>query len=160
MKIAAARGFDNDTSRSLGYLLRDISRRILRLTTERLEPFGISLPQYFALRELWQEEGLTQRELANRVGILEPTMVSTIDALECAGLVVRSRSRDDRRKTHVLLTERGRGLSNEALGIAADVLDSALAGVGSHEIVAMRDVLQRMKSNLAPGAAHKVPSKL
>ncbi len=149
MKSAAGRGFDHDTNRSLGYLLRDASRRILRLTTARLEPHGITLPQYFALRELWQEEGLTQRELANRVGILEPTMVSTIDALETAGLVVRSRSRDDRRKTHVLLSERGHALRGEALGIAAGVLDAALAGIEPSEIAVVRSVLQRIKANLA-----------
>ena len=145
------RGFDTDTNRSIGYLLRDTSRRILRLTAERLEPHGITLPQYFALRELWQDEGLTQRELAHRVGILEPTIVATLDALETAGFVARSRSRDDRRKTHVLLTDAGRALRETALGIAAEVLDTALAGASDDEIAVMRVLLQRMKANLAVG---------
>lgn len=141
-------GFNVDTNRSLGYLLRDTSRRILRQTSGRLEPLGITLPQYFALRELWQTDGCTQRELANAVGILEPTMVATIDGLEAAGLVVRSRSREDRRKTHVVLTERGNALRDAAHAVASDVLDLALAGVGEREIELVRDVLQRMKANL------------
>ena len=125
----ARRGFSEETERSFGYLLRDMSRRILQLTTEGLGQHGITLPQYFALRELWQRDGCTQRELANAVGILEPTMVATIDALEAAGLVARSRSTSDRRKTHVLLTERGHALRADALGLAARVLEIALEGV-------------------------------
>lgn len=149
MSVSADRGgFNVDTNRSLGYLLRDTSRRILRLTATLLEPHGITLPQYFALRELWQTDGCTQRELANAVGILEPTMVATIDGLEHAGLVVRSRSRDDRRKTHVLLTERGRALRETALGIAERVLDHGLDGVSGADIDVVRDVLQRLKANL------------
>lgn len=149
MSAAAGRGFSLDTNSSFGYLLRDTSRRILRLTTGLLEPHGITLPQYFALRELWQTDGCTQRELANAVGILEPTMVATIDALEGAGLVTRVRSTEDRRKTHVTLTQRGRALQDAALGIAAGVLDVALAGISDEEIAVVRDVLQRMKTNLA-----------
>ena len=149
----AGRGFSEDTEQSFGYLLRDTSRRILRLTTGALEAHGVTLPQYFALRELWQRDGITQRELANAVGILEPTMVATIDALEAAGLVARSRSTEDRRKTHVMLTELGRALRADALGIAARVLDVALEGITDDEIVLVRSVLQRMKRNLARPAA-------
>lgn len=141
-------GFNVDTNRSLGYLLRDTSRRILRQTTERLEPLGITLPQYFALRELWQTDGCTQRELANAVGILEPTMVATIDGLESAGLVSRLRSREDRRKTHVLLTARGHALRDAAHAVASGVLDGALAGIGEEDIDFVRGVLQKMKANL------------
>jgi DNA-binding MarR family transcriptional regulator len=141
-------GFSVDTNRSLGYLLRDTSRRILRQTTEQLEPLGITLAQYFALRELWQTDGCTQRELANAVGILEPTMVATIDGLERLGLVERSRSREDRRKTHVLLTERGNALRTDAHAVAAHILDGALSGIPENEIALVRDVLQRMKANL------------
>ncbi len=157
MSPVAGRGFNLDTNDSVGYLLRDTSRRILRLTTELLVPHGITLAQYFALRELWQRDGCTQRELANAIGILEPTMVATVDALEIAGLVERVRSRDDRRKTHVRLTERGHALRDTALGVAAHVLDLALAGVSDDEIAAVRSVLQRVKGNLAAEAFAAVP---
>ena len=105
--MSGGRGFDADTRKSIGYLLRDTSRRILNGLTALLEPHGITLPQYFVLRELWQEEGLTQREVANRVGVLEPTMVTTLDALARLGMIVRVRSTTDRRKTHVQLTPPG-----------------------------------------------------
>lgn len=142
-----SRGFDRDTNNSIGYLLRDTARRILSDLTARLEPHGITLPQYYVLRELWQEEGLTQREIANRVGVLEPTMVATIDALERAGMIVRQRSTTDRRKTHVKLTAAGRRLRDTLHGYAAGVLEHALTGISDAEVAELRRLLQRVKAN-------------
>ncbi len=129
-------------------MLRDTSRRILNDLAARLEPHGITLPQYFVLRELWREEGLTQRELSNRVGVLEPTMVATLDALERRGTIVRVRSTTDRRKTNVQLSPDGRTLRATLHGYASDVLGRALTGVGNDEIAALRALLQRIKLNL------------
>jgi DNA-binding MarR family transcriptional regulator len=145
------RGFDADTSKSIGYLLRDSSRRILNGLSAELESHGITLPQYFVLRELWREEGLTQRELANRVGVLEPTMVATLDALERQGVIVRVRSTTDRRKTNVQLSPAGRTLRATLHGYAAAVLERALAGVTDEEIATLRGLLQRIKANLDGG---------
>jgi DNA-binding MarR family transcriptional regulator len=142
-------GFDADTGNSIGYLLRDCARRILDSLTERLEPHGITLPQYFVLRELWQEEGLTQREVANRVGVLEPTMVTTLDALERLGMIRRVRSTTDRRKTHVQLTSEGQTMRDTLHGYASSVLDRALTGISDDEVGALRRVLRQIKGNLA-----------
>jgi len=146
--MSSGRGFDADTHNSIGYLLRDTSRRILNGLTALLEPHGITLPQYFVLRELWREEGLTQREVANRVGVLEPTMVTTLDALARLGMIVRVRSTTDRRKTHVQLTPAGRTLRATLHGYAGQVLDRALDGVSDDEIALLRSLLQRVKANL------------
>jgi DNA-binding MarR family transcriptional regulator len=146
--MRAGRGFDANTHNSIGYLLRDTARRILSDLTTRLEPHGITLPQYYVLRELWEEEGLTQREIANRVGVLEPTMVATLDALERSGLIERVRSTTDRRKTHVRLTTAGRTMRDTLHGYAADVLEAALNGISDEEITVLRRTLQRIKGNL------------
>jgi DNA-binding MarR family transcriptional regulator len=142
------RGFAEDTDESIGYLLRDVSRRILNAMASELEAHELSLPRYFVLRELFQNDGLTQREIAQRVNVLEPTIVATIDALEAAGWVERERSATDRRKTHVKLTDAGRALRPTLLGYAAGVLDRALVDLDDAEIETLRTTLQRIKSNL------------
>jgi DNA-binding MarR family transcriptional regulator len=146
--VPQGRGFDADTRSSIGYLLRDTSRLVLRDFAAQLDPHGISASQYFVLRELWHEEGLTQRELANRVGVLEPMMVATLDALERAGLVLRSRSTEDRRKINVSLTRKAKQMRDRFLGYAASTLERALDGVSDSDVVRTRRVLQRIKDNL------------
>jgi DNA-binding MarR family transcriptional regulator len=143
----AGRGFADDTSESIGYLLRDTSRRILTTMATELEAHDLTLPQYFLLRELYAEEGLTQRELSSRVGVLEPTIVSTIDALEQRGLVVRERSSTDRRKVRVMLTAAGHDLRDTLLSHAATVLDRALEGLDDAAITALRATLRHIKMN-------------
>jgi DNA-binding MarR family transcriptional regulator len=147
-RTPSARGFDPDTSNSIGYLLRDTSRRILSDLAVLLEPHGLTMPNYFVLRELWREEGLTQRELANRVGVLEPTMVTTIDALERLGLIVRERSTTDRRKTHIRLTPKGRELRATGHAYAGGVIANGLDGFADMEIEQLRALLKRIKQNL------------
>jgi DNA-binding MarR family transcriptional regulator len=149
VSVRSDRGFDADTDNSIGYLLRDTSRRILRDLTARLGPHGVTLPQYFVLRELWQEEGLTQREVSNRVGVLEPTMVTTLDALERLGLILRVRSTTDRRKTHVQLTAEGRTMRDTLHGYSADVLERALNDISDGDLATLRRLLQQIKGNLS-----------
>jgi len=148
MPARSGRGFADDTNESIGYLLRDTSRRILGAMTKELEGHGLSLPQYFVMRELYQEEGLTQRELSSRVGVLEPTIVATLDGLEKLGFVARVRSTTDRRKVGVMLTAAGEALRDTLLGYAASVLDRALVGVSVADIATVRAALQRIKENL------------
>lgn len=140
--------FDVDTTRSVGYLIRATSRLILAKLQAMLEPHDVTLGQYFILRELWQNEGLTQRELSARVSIQEPSTVAALDAMEKRDLVLRVRSKQDRRKTHVYLTARGRGLRGELLEHAAAIINGATADFAPGEVETLRRLLQQLKDRL------------
>jgi DNA-binding MarR family transcriptional regulator len=140
--------FDVDRERSIGYLLRSTSRLVLGELTDLLVPHGITLGQYLVLRELWENEGATQREVSLRVGIPEPSIVAAVDALGERGLVTRDRSRSDRRKINLRLTERGRELRAELLGYAARIINGATADFTATEVETLRTLLQRLKANL------------
>lgn len=60
---------------SLGYLVRDTHRAFIRALHARIIGHGITKGQWFFLRALWEEEGLTQRELSQRVGMMEPPLL-------------------------------------------------------------------------------------
>ena len=64
----------------------------------RVAEFRVSAGMWFFLRILWQEDGLTQRELSRKVGLMEPTAFITLANMEKAGLIERSRNKTDRRK--------------------------------------------------------------
>ncbi len=146
---APAAGFHLKRGLSVGYLLRDSSRLLLRVLQVKLEQHEVTLGQYFLLRELWEEEGMTQRELSTRVKIMEPSTVAALDAMEKRDLVVRVRSKLDRRKIHVYLTARGRGLRDELLGYAEEVNQLALRGIPGAQVTELRATLRAIKSNLA-----------
>ena len=62
--------------------------------------------------------------------------------------VVRVRSTQDRRKIHIHLTERGRGLRKPLLGYAAGVINGATGDFSAAELEALRSALRKLKRNL------------
>src|ERR1700729_4499140 len=82
---------------SSGYLVRDAHRAFQRLLERRIAPFGVTRGQWYFLRVLWITDGLSQRELSARVGMMEPTTVIALRSMVRAGLIQRVRGQDDRR---------------------------------------------------------------
>src|SRR5436190_9972000 len=86
---------------SSGYLVRDAHRAFQRLLERRIAAYGVSRGQWYFLRVLWTADGLTQRELSARVGMMEPTTVVALRSMERSQLIRRLRSTDDKRRSHV-----------------------------------------------------------
>ncbi len=89
---------------SIGYLTRIVFRNFSRLLERHTLQHDISAGQWRFLRQLWIEDGITQRELSERVGMREPTTVVALKGLEAAKLIRREKSEIDRRKIHIYLT--------------------------------------------------------
>ena len=140
-----------DPDTSAGYIVRDTHLAFGKAMRERLQQFGMTTGQYYFLRSLWIEEGLSQRELSRRVGTTEPTTASALRLLEKKGLVSRQRNRQDRRTMNIFLTDEGRNLKNQLLTMAMDVNRTASAGLDQAEIERAFEVLRRLRDNLADG---------
>jgi MarR family transcriptional regulator, organic hydroperoxide resistance regulator len=133
---------------SSGYLVRDAHRAFQRLLERRISPYGVSRGQWYFLRVLWTNDGLSQRELSARVGMMEPTTVIALRSMEKAGLIHRVRSGDDRRKVRVLLTAKAKRLRNELLGVARTITDEAEEGISARDLASFRRIVARMTANL------------
>jgi DNA-binding MarR family transcriptional regulator len=129
---------------SSGFLVRDANRAFQRL----LAPYGVARGQWYFLRVLWTEDGLSQRELSARVGTMEPTTVIALRSMEKSGLVRRVRSRDDKRRSQVWLMPKALRLRDELLAIARGITDDAEAGLGRDELALFRRVIRHMTVNL------------
>ena len=104
---------------SSGFLVRDANRAFQRLLEKRIASYGVARGQWYFLRVLWNEDGLSQRELSARVGMMEPTTVIALRSMEKSGLIRRVRSTDDRRRSHVWLTSKAQRLRTELLDARA-----------------------------------------
>ena len=122
---------------SSGFLVRDANRTFQRLLEKRIAPYGVARGQWYFLRVLWNEDGLSQRELSARVGTMEKS-----------GLIRRVRSTDDKRRSHVWLTPKAQQLRTELLTLARGITDAAEAGIGRGDLALFRRVIARMTANL------------
>ena len=81
----AAKTADFAPQESAGYLVRDAHRAFQRLIEKRIAPFGVTRGQWYFLRVLWTKDGVSQRELSESVGMMEPTTVIALQSMEKAG---------------------------------------------------------------------------
>ena len=91
------------TDHSIAYLAREITRIYTRNLQDAIAKHGILIGQYHFLRVLWEQDEITQRELANAVGMKESTTFTALAGMEKQGLLTRRRDSDDRRKMTVKL---------------------------------------------------------
>jgi DNA-binding MarR family transcriptional regulator len=141
-------GADFPPDQSVGYLVRETHRAFLRALGARVSRHGVSIGMWYFLRVLWEEEGLTQRELSRRVRMMEPTTATALEGMERRGFISRMRNSQDRRKVNIRLTDKGRRLREVLLPYAMEVNQVALAGMPPKTIPLLREQLDRIKRNL------------
>jgi len=133
----------------LAHLVKDATRALVRALQMRLAAHAVSFGHWTFLRILWESDGLTQRELSEQAGVMEPTTFSALKAMERLGYIVRRRRDGDRKKVYVFLTPKGRQLRDKLVPLAEEVNRIAVRGVRPVHITTSRSVLFAIIENLA-----------
>lgn len=133
---------------SLGFLLRDTSRVFADALHARLRAYGLSIAHWQYLRVLWERDGITQRELAQRAKRMGASTVSALDGMQRSKMVRRVRSVDDRREVHIFLTKKGKSIEVRAAGCVEKVHRIATRGLSDKDIAIMKLLLRRMRGNI------------
>jgi MarR family transcriptional regulator, organic hydroperoxide resistance regulator len=136
------------TANSFGHNLRQTHRLIQRDLTSRIAGLGLSIGEWYALRALWETDGLTQTELASKAGVAGAAMVSSVRQLLDRGLVSRQRPADDGRKFIISLTPKGWELEHPAIEAAIEANRLALTGIPSDEVALCLRILRVAQDNL------------
>ena len=146
------RGDDGDTLKmpefQFTFELRDTSRLLLDALKSRIAAHNLTLSQYFLMRQLWEEEGITQAELSARLQMTQAASVPTIDALEKRGLLKRVRDDADRRITRIYLTAKGKTVRSKLLDYASAISIASLEGFTRSELSTLRTLLAAVRANL------------
>ena len=133
----------------LAHLVRDARRGLGRCLQMRLAEHGVASGHWTFLRILWVREGLTQRELSELAGVMEPTAFAALHAMEKLGYITRQRRPDNRKNIYVFLTEEGRALRDRLVPLAEEINGMAVAGLSLDDVATMRRGLHLMIQNLA-----------
>lgn len=131
-------------SRNIGYLLRDTHRSFRRIMKDRIERHGITVAMWTQLWELWQEDGLTQSELARRLKLEKPSVNSTVVKMETRGLVERQTTESDRRERRVFLTPKAWEMQSDLADMASEINEEVLAGLKDEEVAKVMGLLRRV----------------
>lgn len=122
-----------DKMKSAGYLANHMARLFALRLHEQIKPLGIAPAQFAALLELWNDEGITQRQLVQRLDVEQATMANTIARMERDGLIMRKPHASDRRAQLIWLTQKARALETKATGAAKAVNEQAVGAMPEAE---------------------------
>ena len=137
---------------SLGYLAHHLARSFARtLDSPRLARHKVPLGQFPLLLVLWEEENLTQSEIARRLDCEQPTVANTLRRMERDGLVETGPDPSNRRQVLIRLTEVGRSLEWPLTEEAQTINEAAAAKMSASDLDAFRRTIRLLIEGLGRG---------
>jgi DNA-binding MarR family transcriptional regulator len=142
-----------DQRAGLAFLLAQIGAHAAFRFAERLAPLGLNPPDAGILRILGCEPGMTQRELAERLGIFPSRLVLLLDDMSKRGLLERQASSNDRRSHALRLTAKGMAQLEAIARVARQHQEDLCASLTVVERAQLQELLKRIvaQQNLRPG---------
>lgn len=133
----------------LAHLIRDAERAFRRALQLRLAAHEVPFGHWAFLRILWQKDGLTQKQLSEEAGVMEPTTFAAMKVMEERGYVERRQLPTNRKNVYVYLTRSGRALKKKLVPLAEDTNRVSIHGLSSSDLLTARKVMLTMIENLA-----------
>ena len=137
-----------DPEDTVGFLFWDANRAMNREFSERIAQHGVSLGLWPFLRALWERDGLTQRELSEKVRMKGPTTVAALNKLEERGLVRREENKKDARKINVFLTSDGRKVYRKVIPEVEAVNRQCMNALSEQEQNEFKDMIKRIRNSI------------
>ena len=139
----------------IAHIVRELAREFQTSLESRLLSHGVSFGFWAYLRELWNDDGISQRDLSDRLGLSGPTTHSVIRRMEKAGLVELRPIRENKPRRLVYLSTRGRELRTVLEPLAEEVNALAVQGISPDRLQDLRRDLLQIHENLFADTATK-----
>ena len=138
-----------DQRDTIGFQAAQLARLIANRLRDALVPLGVMPAQAAALIEIAQSEGLTQKELVERLDVEQPGVARTLTGLEADGWITRQAKGG--RAQGLYLTDKARAVVPEAARIAQTINREALADLSRTERSHLIDQIGQVISDLKAG---------
>ena len=147
-------------ARGVGELLTLWTRasKLTRVAADQaMGRYAVRVGQNLVLEVLWDDDGLTPGELAERLHLATPTVVKSATRMEAAGLLERRPHERDARLVRLWLTERGRAVRIDVERARDELELRVTAPLTADERVQLRSALAKIVAEfaeLAPEGEH------
>ena len=133
---------------TLGFLLARASNAMAMHLNSLLRKESIDLPhsQYILLKHLYEEDNISQQELADKVYKDTAAIKRTLDILEKKELIRRIPV--TMRKNSIVITEQGKQLMPKVTDCIESSKESVLSGVSDKEYKILTDTLEKIYQNI------------
>jgi DNA-binding MarR family transcriptional regulator len=132
----------------LCFALYAAQRRMTATYRPLLEALDLTYPQYLVMLVLWERDGITVRELGDRLQLDSGTLTPLLKRLEQANLLSRRRRESDEREVQITLTTAGRNLYERAAEVPRCLAKKLC--MSADDFLRLRDELKSLATQLAP----------
>ena len=138
-----------DFRNSIGYIINRAAKAFIKALDSQLrEKVGVTAGQWKVLVMLIDQNGLTQKEIADRLGLDGATLIPIIDKMEKDKLVVRKVDPADRRNNRIYRTEMADLQWHKMMECAVNIKEISLRGIPDQSVKIMKDALENIWYNL------------
>ncbi|PTQ74060.1 MarR family winged helix-turn-helix transcriptional regulator [Pseudomonas sp. GV071] len=130
----------------LCFALYSTSLLMTKVYKPLLQALNLTYPQYLAMLVLWEGDGVTVGELSQHLLTDPGSVTPLLKRLEAEGLLTRTRSTQDERVVQLRLTDKGRALQEQALGVPACILKAS--GQQPADLLALKSDLVTLRDSL------------
>ena len=133
-----------DRPNSFGWLVNVVANKASKDFDVELKKYGLTIALWPTLMCLWEEEGLTQRDIAAKSKVENSTTTRILDKLEKLDLVERRADPNSRRSFRIYLTEKGKELEKDIIPVPARVNKELMSALDADEQQQMIGLLKKM----------------
>lgn len=133
---------------SLGFILNKTNTKLKNELFQRFKEYDVTPEQWAVLNCLWEQEGVTPKELADRIFKDKPNTNRILEKLQMKELIVRKLHPIDKRAYQIFLTDRGWALKKELIPKVMQLLETAAIGIEKHKVLEMKKLLNQIYDNL------------
>lgn len=137
-----------DHPKTMDFLLANICHLHHMRARQLFEEIGLHRGQPQVLLALWEQEGLTQTELAGRLRIKPATVTKMLQRMEKAGLIQRQPDAQDQRVSRVYLTQAGRAVRRKVEAVWKTMETETFTSFTQAERASLRRFLLQILKNL------------
>lgn len=138
-----------DRVRNFGFLIKTLERLYKKRFEALAQQRSLTLPQCKALYHLAQNEGVSQKRLAELAEIEPMTLVRILDRMESDGWIERRPDPVDRRARSLYLTAGAAPVLELIDKLSAQMRAEALHGLSADERTQLMKLLERVHANMS-----------
>ncbi len=131
-----------------GKYIAAIYRHYQILINHHLKPYGIGSGQYIFLVKIYQNQGISQKELTNLVKIDKATTAKALKKLEEKGYIYRAIDKEDKRYNKLYVTKDGEEFIPKLMEILGDVTDYLTVGMSNEQYKVLIEDLKLILDNV------------
>jgi DNA-binding MarR family transcriptional regulator len=130
----------------INFVLTKVQQSVQQVFKEDLEPFGITPGQYMVLKCLWDNNGITVKQLADRLQVDSSTITGILDRLENKDMTKRKPDLNDRRALSVVLSTKGKALEKSVNQAIINTNHKVLKSLKNQELEDLKLLLKKINS--------------